>query len=100
MFYIMLTDGHIPPDATQTALCPRINGDFSDASNYRPIALATIFSKILEQILLSRLQDYPLTSEYHLASSEGTQRYCQFCYLNSFFAITVIMDIYLSFRCQ
>jgi len=57
----MLTHGHMPPEAAQTVLCPAIkdrNGYFSGASNYHPIALATNFSNILEQILLSRLQNY------------------------------------------
>ena len=48
-FNIMFTHGYIPVAATQT--CPWIkdkNGDLSEISNYRPIALATIFSKIYE----------------------------------------------------
>jgi len=63
----MFTHGYIPPDATQTLFCPKIkdkNGDLSDPSNYRPIALATILSKILKHILLARLQDYLLTSDH------------------------------------
>ena len=53
-FNAMLLHGCIPADATQTIICPSVkdkNGDLSDISNYRPIALATVFSKILEHVL-------------------------------------------------
>ena len=39
---IMLIHSYIPADATQTVICPTVkdkNGDLSDSSNYRPIAL-------------------------------------------------------------
>ena len=32
------------------------NGDVSDTSNYRPIALVSIFSKILEHIIATRIE--------------------------------------------
>jgi len=53
-FNAMFLHGCIPADATQTIICPSVkdkNGDLSDISNYRPIALATVFSKILEHVL-------------------------------------------------
>ena len=33
-------------------------GDISDLSNYRPISLATIMSKLVERLLLTRLEDF------------------------------------------
>ena len=53
-FNVMFTHGYIPVDATQTIICPCIkdkNCDLSEISNYRPTALATIFSKIYERVL-------------------------------------------------
>jgi len=64
-FNIMFTHGYIPVAATQTIICPCIkdkNGDLSEISNYRPIALATIFSKIYEHVLLKRLNEHLTTS--------------------------------------
>ena len=43
---MLLVHGYIPTEATQTVICPTVkdkNGDPSDVSNYRPIALATMF---------------------------------------------------------
>jgi len=54
----MLTHGYIPVDAIYTIICPTVKdkkGDLSSISNYRPIALATIFSKILEHVILDRI---------------------------------------------
>ena len=71
----MFTHGYIPVAATQTIICPCIkdtNGNLSDISNYRPIALATIFSKIYEHILLNRLNEHLTTSHNQgLKSREG-----------------------------
>ena len=65
-FNVMLVHGYIPTEATQTVICPIVkdkNCDPSDVSNYHPIALATIFSKFFEHVLLNRLHDYLLTSD-------------------------------------
>lgn len=70
----MMIHGYIPSEATQTVICPTVkekNGDISDASNYRPIALATIFSKIVEHILLCRLQGYLSTSDNQFGFKRG-----------------------------
>ncbi len=37
-------------------------GKINSKANYRPIALATIISKVFEKILLYRLEDYVLTN--------------------------------------
>jgi len=53
----MFLHGYIPADATQTIICPSIkdkNGDLCDISNYDHI----VFSKILEHVLLNRLQEH------------------------------------------
>jgi len=49
-FNAMFLHGFIPADATQAIICPSIkdkNGDLSDISNYRPVSLATVFSRFL-----------------------------------------------------
>jgi len=45
-FNVMSVHGYIPAEATQIVICPTVkdkNGDPSDVSNYRLIAVATIF---------------------------------------------------------
>ena len=57
----MFTHGYIPVNATHAIICPTVKdkkGDLSSISNYRPIALATIFSKILEHIILDRIYEH------------------------------------------
>ena len=38
------------------------NGDLSDRNNYRPIALSSTVSKVFENIILNRLEEYLWTS--------------------------------------
>ena len=51
------------------------NGDHSDMSNYRPIALATVISKVMEAILLERCKKYLKTSDNQFAykANHGTE---------------------------
>ena len=47
--------GFLPSDLTDTVLVPIVKdktGDISDKGNYRPIALASVISKIFEMALL------------------------------------------------
>ena len=70
----MFINGYIPAEATQTVICPTItdkNGNLSDVTNYRPIALATVYSKILEHILLNRLEEYLCTSHNQFGFKRG-----------------------------
>ena len=72
-FGLSNTHSYIPTGATQTVICPTAkdkNGDLSDISNYRPIALATIFSKIFEHILLNRLYEYFRKEPYWQCNDE------------------------------
>ena len=48
--------------------------DPADVDNYRPIAIATAFSKVLEQVLLSRLTRYLWTadSQFSFKEAHGT----------------------------
>nr|XP_027209908.1 uncharacterized protein LOC113803337 [Penaeus vannamei] len=59
-----------PDDILEVILVPLLkdkNGDPSSKSNYRPIALSTVFSKILESILFSRCSDNLRTSDNQFA---------------------------------
>ena len=77
LYNICIRHSIFPSDLLKVILVPIIkdkNGDLSSKSNYRPIALSTIFSKILEIILLSRCSDYFKTSNNQFAykSNHGT----------------------------
>ena len=60
----MFIHGYIPDECLETVIVPIIkdnSGNVSDQSNYRPISLTTIFSKVIEIVLLLRY-DNILTS--------------------------------------
>ena len=59
-FSSMFCHGYMPIDAAHSVMSPVVkdkSGAISDSANYRPIALVTntIFSKILEHIIVSRI---------------------------------------------
>ena len=59
-FYSMLIHGFMPTHMIDTIIVPLVknkNGNLSDKNNYRPIALASISSKIFEKIILSRCEN-------------------------------------------
>ena len=59
--------GFLPSDLTDTVLVPIVKdktGDISDKGNYRPIALASVISKVLEMALLVKLEKHLYSSDY------------------------------------
>ena len=61
----------------ETTIVPIVknkSGNFSDSNNYRPIALATIVSKILESVLFMKCSDYINSSDnqFGFKSSHST----------------------------
>ncbi len=65
-FTTMLTHGYLPADSIVTTLVPIIKnkrGDITDKNNYRPIALATVFSKLFEKVVLELCKEYLYTCE-------------------------------------
>ena len=58
-----LSHGYLPSALIKTTIVPihvvkNKAGDISDSNNYRPIAIATITSKVLESVLLLKCSDY------------------------------------------
>ena len=66
LFSAFITHGYLPNMFMKTAIVPIIKnktGDTSDKNNYRPIALVTAESKILELCLSITLEDYLVTHD-------------------------------------
>uniref|UniRef100_A0A671UZC4 Reverse transcriptase domain-containing protein n=1 Tax=Sparus aurata TaxID=8175 RepID=A0A671UZC4_SPAAU len=62
----LLVHGILPDSILSVVLVPVIKdkaGKLNSSENYRPIALASILSKVLEKILLNRLEQYILTTD-------------------------------------
>ena len=76
-FSLGLSHGYLPTVLIKTTIVPVVknkSGNLSDSNNYRPIALATIVSKILESVLLIKWGEY-LTScdnQFGFKSSHST----------------------------
>ena len=73
-----LSYGHLPPKLIETTIVPIIKnkcGNISSSNNYRPIALATIISKLLESILLMKCEEYLCTSvnQFGFKKAHGTE---------------------------
>ncbi|XP_077287761.1 uncharacterized protein LOC143912352 [Arctopsyche grandis] len=66
LFNVMILHEHVPEEFSRTTIVPVLKSSKLDASvidSYRPIALATILSKILEEILSCRLSGYLLSAD-------------------------------------
>ena len=62
-----LVHGELPESLMSVVLVPIIkdkSGKINSKDNYRPIAIASIMSKLIEKLLLERLSDYLLTSPH------------------------------------
>ena len=65
-FTLCLAHGYLPPAMIETTIVLIVknkSGNLSDSSNYRPIALATIISKMFESVLLLKCAEYLSTSD-------------------------------------
>ena len=64
-FTLCLAHGYLPPAMIETTIVPIVknkSGNLSDSSNYRPIVLATIISKMFGSVLLLKCAEYLSTS--------------------------------------
>lgn len=72
-----LIHGVLPDSMITVLLVPVIKdktGKISGTENYRPIALASVISKVFEQILMDRLKEYLITmdNQFGFKSKHGT----------------------------
>ena len=70
----MLKHGFFPKQFMLTMIVPILkskNGDITSKSNYRPIALATVCSKIIEIFIVKQMSDYLLTTDNQFAYKKG-----------------------------
>ena len=65
---------HVSHCASKTHIVKNKSGNLSDSNNYRPIAIATITSKLLESVLLLKCSDYLTTcdNQFGFKASHGT----------------------------
>ena len=72
-FSMMIGHKILPPSLSKVILRPIVKdktGNISDKDNYRPIALATVSSKILERVILNRCRLNLVTSDHQFGFKE------------------------------
>ena len=65
-FSCMFKHRYLPIDMLNSVLVPLVknkNGDLFDRNNYRPIALSSTVSKVIENIIINRLEKYLWTPD-------------------------------------
>ena len=86
-----MLSGKLPSTLMHVVIIPLLkckSKDPADVNNYRPIAIATALSKVLEQVLLSRLARYLWTadSQFCFKQAQGTEM--------AIFALKQTVDFY------
>ena len=69
-----LSHGYLTPDMINTTIVTIVKnrcGNISESNNYRPIALATIISKLFESVLLLKCEDYLSTCSNQCGFKKG-----------------------------
>ena len=69
-----ISHGYLPTKLMDTLIVPLVknkSGNIHDKNNYRPIALVTAFSKILESVLLDMLSEFLKTSDNQFGFKRG-----------------------------
>ena len=58
-------------DSVLVSLVKNKNGDLSDKNNYRPIALSSTISKVFENVILHRIEEYLSTTNNQFGIKSG-----------------------------
>ena len=74
MINAILIHGHIPSSITKVILTPILKSSLKDpccSANYRPIAIASSISKIVENVILNRLDRFLSSTDYQFGFKKG-----------------------------
>ena len=75
LYVFQLAYSFLPQSLLDTTIVPVIKnkcGSLTDSNNYRPIAIATISSKLLESVILMKCEEYLFTSDNQLDLRRNT----------------------------
>ena len=73
-FTCMFKHCYFPSSMLDSVIVPLVtnrNGDLSDKNNYRPIALSSTISKVFENVILYRLEEYLWTADNQFGFKAG-----------------------------
>ena len=83
MLSLLNTHGYLPRAMINTILVPVVkskSGDLLDRNNYRPIALASVVSKVFELMLLNRREQFIYSADNQFSFKSGLSIDSQRCY--------------------
>ena len=77
IFNAMFVHGYVPSQLMNTVIVPLVknkNGNCADKNNYRPVALSTAISKLLERIILHKIEIklYTTSNQFAYKSNHST----------------------------
>ena len=73
-FTCMFKHSYLPVSMLDSVVLPLVqnkNGDLPDKNNYRPIALSSTISKVFENVILHRLEEYLWTTDNQFGFKSG-----------------------------
>ena len=73
-FSLCLTHGYLPKSLIETTIVPIVKnkwGNLSNSNNYRPMAIATVTSKVLESLNLVKCEEFLYTSDNQFGFKSG-----------------------------
>ena len=73
-FTCMFKHCYLPSSMLDSVIVPLVknrNSDLSDKNNYRPIALSSTISKVFENVILYRLEEYLWTTDNQFGFKAG-----------------------------
>ena len=79
LFTSMLIHGYMPKEMIKSMIVPIIKSktrSITDKSNYRPVAISTVMSKLFELLLLDRLEPYLTTMDNQFGFKNITELSC------------------------
>ena len=82
-----LSDGYLI--AMIVLILKNKKGDMTFKNNYRPIAIVTVMSKILEICVQIKLEDYLWKTDSQFATKQGILLICVFLFQGEWFVIVV-----------
>ena len=78
LFNMCIVHGYIPKSCLNTTIvpiCKNKNGNMSDTSNYRTVAVATVVSELLEHFILSNISPFLGTKDNQFSFKAGHSTY-------------------------
>ena len=76
----ILVHGYVSKSMLKSVIVPIINKRISDKDNYRPICISNVFTKLVEKVLYSLMEDYLQSTHHQFGFKQNMVQKCVFLY--------------------